>query len=92
MGVKKRLTLIGPKRAAKAMCCSGVSFWSRKKITPYCAKLRRISSKAPGAIGAARSMPRISAPRPPESGCTSIELLRMAFAPLHLGFRPWCGR
>jgi hypothetical protein len=52
---KKRLTLIGPKRSAKATCCSGVRRWSRKKITPWSRKARRISATVSGASGAARS-------------------------------------
>src|SRR5258708_7847460 len=69
--LKKRLTSIGAQRRAKARCCSGVSFWSRKKMTPCSAKAR-CTSLHWLLLSALTSTPRTSAPHPPVSLRTSI--------------------
>ena len=99
MALKKRLTLIGANRPAKAMCSSGVIFWSRKKITPYSFRAPRISSVSACDKGLARSTPWISAPRAPEVGRTSkweLRILRSSIVILIiriiiLVYIPWQG-
>src|SRR5579862_4175048 len=72
-----------PKRRASALCCSGSSCWSRKKITQWSSSARRTSAIASASsIDAARSMPWSSAPQAPAIGWTSMRLLRMTLVSL----------
>ena len=56
----------------KARCCSGVSCWSRKKITPCSPKAWRISASAGSGGASARSTPPISAPTSADKGSTRM--------------------
>src|SRR5689334_16184872 len=69
--LKKRLTSTGAQRRANSRCCSGVSFWSRKKMTPCSAKARWTSLHWL-LLSAVTSTPSTSAPQPPVSLRTSI--------------------
>src|SRR5947209_13699879 len=65
-------------RSAKAMCCSGVNRWSRKKITPCSLNACRMSAAASASRPLDKSMPRSSAPSAPDVGRTSNRVLRIA--------------
>src|SRR6516165_2256664 len=57
---------------SKGEICSGVSSWSRKKITACSPKAWRLSANTGSGSGVARSMPPISAPSGVASGSTRM--------------------
>src|SRR5215471_18793358 len=78
--LKKRLTSTGAQRRANSRCWSGVSFWSRKKMTPCSTKAAWTSSHWRLLIDL-RSTPNTSAPQPPVSLRTCTVSYAMTLPP-----------
>src|SRR5512134_2460511 len=68
---------MSPKRRASALCCSASKRWSRKKITQWSRRARRIPATVASSSSRPKSTPCTSAPSAPLIGRTSRPLVPM---------------